>query len=249
MAKNPLVVADVTEKGLLWFRFKENPTVFLLSPAGKLQVKWRDVSEKKTLFRLVKNLLVPRLDEKLAIRPLKQQTWIEYPAPEKFRLYWCDETTDFVLKTTPDSKEGEKLSQPKTAIGNSRSGGSTKRCVKPLDVKDALEELRREFRFFREPTFNEVALKSGCVDQSSVRIGLTLGFWESQSLEEAKSTAEKAINLAGWLKFKEKNEPNPQLIALAKKAIDASSMDVIKRTKVILKNYPDLWYGVSASGV
>ena len=84
MVKNPLVVADRTEKGLLWFKFKDNRTIFLLSPLGKLQVKWNDVSEKRTLFRLVRNLLVPRPDETLSITPRKQQTWIDYPVPDSF---------------------------------------------------------------------------------------------------------------------------------------------------------------------
>ena len=98
MVKNPLVVADRTEKGLLWFKFRENRTVFLLSPLGKLQVKWNDVSEKRTLFRLLRSLLVAKPNEKLEIKPLKQQTWIEYPVPEYFKLYWCDQTTEFALK-------------------------------------------------------------------------------------------------------------------------------------------------------
>src|SRR3990170_4943905 len=108
MAKNPLVVADVTEKGLLWFRFIDNHTVFLLSPMGKLQVKWTDVSEKRTLYRLVKNLLVAKPNEKLLIRPVKQQTWIEYPVPDSFKLYWCDIASEFFLKTSDESKVGAK---------------------------------------------------------------------------------------------------------------------------------------------
>src|SRR3972149_1360996 len=110
MAKNPLVVADVTEKGLLWFRFIDNHTVFLLSPLGKLQVKWSDVSEKRTLFRLVKNLLVARSNEELLIRPVKQQTWIEYPVPESLKLYWCDNTSEYVLnKSRSRIVEGREL--------------------------------------------------------------------------------------------------------------------------------------------
>ena len=36
-------------EGLLWFKFKDSPTVFQLSPIGKLEVKWNDLDEKKTL--------------------------------------------------------------------------------------------------------------------------------------------------------------------------------------------------------
>jgi hypothetical protein len=98
MVKNPLVVADPTEKGLLWFKFKENQTVFQLSPMGNLQVKWTDESEKRTLFRLIKNLLVAKSNENLRITPKKQQVWIEYPVPDSFKLYWCDEVTEFERK-------------------------------------------------------------------------------------------------------------------------------------------------------
>lgn len=101
MANNPLVLAEPTEKGLLWFKFKDNTTVFQLSPMGKLQVKWKDVSEKKTLLRLVRYLLVARINEELKIEPLKQQTLIEYPVPDSFKLYWCDEETELVKKVPP----------------------------------------------------------------------------------------------------------------------------------------------------
>ena len=109
MGKNSsLVMADTTAKGLLWFKFKDSQTVFQLSPMGKLQVKWNDLHEKKTLYKLVKNLLVANLNEKLVIKPLKQQMWIEYPVPESFKLYWCDQATEFVLKKAPETKEEEK---------------------------------------------------------------------------------------------------------------------------------------------
>ena len=52
--------------------------------------------------------------------------------------------------------------------------------------------------------------------------------------------AKKAINLAGWLALKEKNQPNPQLIALTQQSINNSSMEVIERAQTILKNYPEL---------
>ena len=245
MVKNPLVVADRTEKGLLWFKFKDNHTVFLLSPLGKLQVKWSDVSEKRALFRLIKNLLVAKSNENLSITPLKQQTWIEYPVPDSFKLYWCDNTTEFVLKTSPETKEGQKMEESKTARGASGSGGTSKNDgetfkARWVTVIEAVEELRRELKFFREPTFNEVAIKSGCLDSQILRIGLGFAGWKTQSPEEAKWTAEQAINLAGWLWFRENGELNPQLISLSKKAIDAASLDAVGRGQVILKNCPDL---------
>ncbi len=38
MEKNSLVIADPTEKGILWFRFMENSTVFMLSSKGKWKI-------------------------------------------------------------------------------------------------------------------------------------------------------------------------------------------------------------------
>jgi len=224
MVKNPLVVADVTEKGLLWFRFIDNRTVFLLSPLGKLQVKWNDVSEKRTLFKLVRNLLVPRPDEKLSITPKKQQTWIDYPVPESFKLYWCDLESEFVLKKS--NENGEKQ-QPVEKF-------------EWMPVVEAVIELRRELRVFREPTFNEVAMKSGCLDSRILRIGLTLASWKEQSQQEAKWVAKQAIDLAGWLRFRKCGDLNPTLVALAKEAVDSASLKAIGRAQVILKNCPDL---------
>ena len=63
MMKYSLVVADITEKGLLWFKFNDNRPVFQLSLEGKLQVKWSDISKKRTLRGLVKNLLIVKINE------------------------------------------------------------------------------------------------------------------------------------------------------------------------------------------
>lgn len=105
IVNNPLMKSDTTEKGLIKFWFKSNPTLFMLSPNGKLQVKWNNLNEKKTLYRLVQNLLVAKLGEKLTITPLKQQTWIEYPVPESFKLYWCDKVSEFILKKEANAND------------------------------------------------------------------------------------------------------------------------------------------------
>jgi hypothetical protein len=228
MVRNDLVIVDVTAKGLLWFRFIDNRTVFLLSPSGKLQVKWNDVSEKRTLFRLLRNLLVPRPNQKLSITPKKQQTWIDYPVPNSFKLYWCDTETEFVLKTPSEKGNGEK--QNPCEMSNPEW----------MAVVDAVEELRRELRFFREPTFNEVAMKSGCLDSVTLRIGLSLAGWKEQSPEEARWVAKQAIELAGWLQFRKCGDLNPALVALAREAVDSASLKAIGRAQVILKNCPDL---------
>lgn len=76
----------------------------------------------------------------------------------------------------------------------------------PIDekVENAVEELRREFRFLREPTVKEVAIKVGEVPETvrSVlyRLAPKIG-WREQEKGEAEKEAEEAINLAGWLKW------------------------------------------------
>ena len=249
MVKNPLVIADRTEKGLLWFKFKENRTVFLLSPLGKLQAKWNDVSEKRTLFRLVRNLLVAVTNEKLLIKPVKQQTWIEYPVPESFKLYWCDSASEFVLSKTSDSEEAAE-SGKKVSTGECASAGGPKvvgKSSRPVEgrsmvcfVLETLEELRRELRFLREPTLNEVALKSGCLKIDDLKTGLIFGHWKEQSHEVAKVLAERSLNLAAWIRLREKGELNPRLIFLAKEAIDRASLEALGRSQIILKNSPEL---------
>ena len=236
-ANNTLVVLAPTKKGLLWFRFVDSRTVFQLSPMGKLQVKWGDLNEKRTLYKLVKNLLIATPNEKIVIKPLKQQLWIEYPVPESLKLYWCDTTTELVLKTQPENKTDD-FKPSKTSGGKPVNAGASrseksKRGVRPIDVKNALEELRREFRFFLEPTSNEVALKSDRLDSITLKIGLTLGFWKNQTPQEAKDVAEKAINLTGWLKIRESGELNIQLVALSNEAVNAASLEVIRRAQHI----------------
>jgi hypothetical protein len=239
MAKNPLVVADRTEKGLLWFKFKDNRTVFLLSPMGKLQVKWNDVSEKRTLFRLIRNLLVPRPNETLSITPRKQQTWIDYPVPDSFKLYWCDQTTEFVLKKPPETRE-EAQQKVSVAIGtDSGDIGAAKRDVttEVEIVREALNILRGKLTFFREPTLEEVALKLGREPRPVLEMLLGFAGWKRQSPREAEKTAEAAINLAGLLRWRKEGKQDPELEALYQKAIQGSLTSTIERAQAIYKNY------------
>ena len=46
--------------------------------------------------------------------------------------------------------------------------------------------------------------------------------------------------MGGWISFKEKGEPNLQLIALSQRAIDSAPMKAMSRAQLILKNNPDL---------
>lgn len=242
MVKNPLVVADLTEKGLLWFKFKKNRTVFLLSPMGKMQVKWTDVSEKRTLFRLVKSLLVAKPNEKLVITPLKQQTWIEYPVPDSFKLYWCDQTTEFVLKKSPETREEEQQKGPASTGTDSANIGVVKRDV-PTEVeivREALNSLRGKLTFFREPTLEEIALKLGREPEPVLVMLLGLAGWKRQSPREAEKTAEDAINLTGWLRWRKEGKQDPELEALYKEAMHRSLTSTIERAQDIFKNYPFL---------
>lgn len=257
LAKNSLVTVEQTKKGLLWFHFKESRTVFTLSPTGKLQVKWSDLHEKRILYKQIRNLLVAKPNEKLTIKPLKQQMWIEYPVPESFRIYWCDHWAEFGLKKTSETTEAERTAHPEVAEifkrkslhkieEENRISEFREQATK---IKKAIEELRHEFRCFREPTLNEIALKSGCLDTRNLRIFLCTADWKSESQEETKRVTEQAINLAGWLRFKEKGELKPRLIAMSKEALESASMKAIEKAQVILKNYPTLVPNVEAAEV
>lgn len=102
-----LFVWDRTEKDIIWFRVKETTTVFLLSPRGKMQVKWEDPEEKRILLKVVKSVLTPKQGEKLSIKPIRQQAFVTYPPPEKFRLYWCDEITEYERRTLQKELYGD----------------------------------------------------------------------------------------------------------------------------------------------
>jgi hypothetical protein len=238
MVKNDLVKVDVTAKGMLWYMFKNNSTVFLLSPSGKLQVKWNNDSEKRTLFKLIKELLVAKPSEKLSIRPLKQQTWIDYPVPDSFKLYWCDQTTEFVLKNVPEAKEEEQQKGPLSIGINSGNIGVAKRDVKAeLEiVGEALNILRGKLTFFREPTLEEVALKLGREPGPVLEMLLGFAGWKRQSPPEAEKTAGKAINLAGWLRWRKEGKQDPELETLYQKAIQGSLTGTIERAQAIFKN-------------
>jgi hypothetical protein len=57
-------------------------------------------------------------------------------------------------------------------------------------VKNTLEELRNEFRYLQEPTLNEFALKSDCLDPSFIRIALIGMQWKPQSSDYSRRLAE-----------------------------------------------------------
>jgi hypothetical protein len=238
MVKNDLVKVDVTAKGMLWFMFKNNSTVFLLSPSGKLQVKWNNDSEKRTLFKLIKELLVAKPSEKLSIRPLKQQTWIDYPVPDSFKLYWCDQTSEFVLKKSPETKEEEQQKGPVSIGTDSGNIGVVKRDVttEVEIVREALNSLRCKLTFFREPTLEEVAFKLGREPGPVLEMLLGFAGWKRQSPRKAEKTAEKAINLAGWLRWRKEGKQDPELETLYQKAIQGSLTGTIERAQAIFKN-------------
>jgi len=123
----------------------------------------------------------------------------------------------------------------------------------PLErkVKKTLEELRREYRFFREPTVEEVAVKIGELPETTRSILYKLApetEWKEQEKEQAKEEAKESINLAGWMKWlkqgDEYGEYSPtQIEELNKKAEQKKQQatpDVAERAERILENYPEL---------
>jgi hypothetical protein len=109
-------------------------------------------------------------------------------------------------------------------------------------VRKVLEKLRCELRFFKEPTVKQVACRAGMSPETVESILYALApktGWEEPQ-ENAEKGAEDAINLAGWLCWKQKGEQNSQLEELSAEAINNASKDIERRAQDILRMYPDL---------
>ena len=150
--KSGVMASYITQKGLLWFRFKETGTIFVAS-SNRLQVKWDSPDEKRLLFKLVKNLLVPRQGETLKTTPSQQQLQVPYPPPEEFKLYWCDETTEYEKK--PNSQDNKEIRSEISGIRECYVSNDTVEAGKrlmllvntmlPTEWKDELEPLIGDF--------------------------------------------------------------------------------------------------------
>lgn len=110
------------------------------------------------------------------------------------------------------------------------------------NVRKALEDLRCELRFFIEPTVKQVACRAGKHPElvESILYALAPETRWKEPQEHAEREAKDAINLAGWLRWKQKGERNSQLEALSTEAINNASKDTERRAQDILENYPDL---------
>ena len=110
-------------------------------------------------------------------------------------------------------------------------------------VERTVEELRRELRFFREPTAKEVATRVGETPENTrsalYKLAPKVG-WREQTEEEAWKEAAEAINLAGWLVWLNKGEQNQELDRIAKKNIQNTSDRVLKRAEKIAENLSEL---------
>jgi len=105
LAESQVIVAEKTEKGLIWFTVKGTKTVFTLSPYGRLQVKWNNPEEKKVLLKIIKTLIAPKQGQKFRMKPTGQQPFIRYPPPPNFKLWWCDEETEYHKQTAKRTSE------------------------------------------------------------------------------------------------------------------------------------------------
>ncbi|MDI9577925.1 MAG: hypothetical protein QM398_07315 [Thermoproteota archaeon] len=230
LAKNTLVILEKTKKGLLWFRFSGSQTVFQLSPTGKLQVKWSDQHEKNMLYKLVKNLLVASPNEKLIIKPLRQQTWIEYPVPKSFKVYWCGEFDVLMLKKTP--QKIEKRKRQGVPRGTIKAGRCLFKKISPAQIDVLLEAFKDSGKFNKNQ--NPPVYKIS---------------FQQKSLKEAERMAADVINLAGWLCWKKRNEKNRILDLFYKQAIDSASPDVIKWAQEIATAFPGLAAKITSNGI
>jgi hypothetical protein len=110
-------------------------------------------------------------------------------------------------------------------------------------IRKAIEELRNEFRFFKEPTAKDVALKVGInpttVESILYELAPQTGWSETDEKTEKKD-AEDALNLAGYLACEKSAESNPELKQKLEEAKAKASKRVQQRAQKILNNYPNL---------
>ena len=181
-----MLVTEKTQKGLIWFHFKKSRTVFQLSPNGKLQVKWNSFEEKKILLKLLKSLFVSNND-KIFVKPEKQQTWISYPPPENFKLYWCDETTEYSQKPSL-----EKPSETSFSIDYSKVLGN----IANLNIEghpfEALDGLAHVIMMLHDKQQKEKLLPK--LNNAYARLNSIQGYTFTDTLLKRNQTA-KAIVL------------------------------------------------------
>ena len=113
-------------------------------------------------------------------------------------------------------------------------------------VRKALEELRCEFKFFIEPTAEQVACRAGklptVVEPVLYALANDTG-WEPQ--ENPEGEAQHAINVAGWLIWGESKDQDPKMQTIANKEINKASKSTLRRAQMIAQNYPTLAAKVS----
>jgi hypothetical protein len=218
LCQSGIAIVEKTEKGLIWLRFKDTKTVFLLSPGGRIQVRWANLEEKKVLLKILKNMLVPLEGQNVSIKPLKQQLFIEYPPPPNFKLYWCETSVEY-------AKHAEFEPQLKEA------------------VEKAVEELRLQLCFLREPTVKEVAAKIGKTPETVrpllYELAPKIG-WKEQDGEEAEMEAEEIINLSGVLKWLQNGQQDSGLAKKAEAALKAASIHVTDAAKKVIEKLPEI---------
>ena len=110
-------------------------------------------------------------------------------------------------------------------------------------VREAVDELRREFFFLREPTVKEVALKVGELPEKVRETLYNIApkiVWMEQEKDEIEKEAENIINLSGWLKWLKKGAQNSELAKLAEDAMQTASPHTVEMAKRILENFPEI---------
>lgn len=119
------------------------------------------------------------------------------------------------------------------------------------EVKNVVKKLRHEYRFLREPTVKEVAIKIGKAPENIRSLLYELApktGWKEQEKGQAKDEAKESINLAGWLKWLQEGDKSgkyspaqiEELNRKAKEEIELATPSVIERAERIVKNYPGL---------
>ena len=132
---------------------------------------------------------------------------------------------------------------PPTSEAKTAASTESKANVKVEEaVGRALEDLRLELCFFREPTVKEVACRVGVKPAVAETVLYALapksGWMEPD--EYAEKDARDVINLAGWLSLESKDGLTLELKMICQKEKDRARVGMLKRAQGILSRFPTL---------
>jgi hypothetical protein len=205
--------------------------------------------EKRIFYKLVKNLLVATPGNRFHLRPLKQQTWIEYPVPKSFKLYWCDQSTELTVRKKTNSVPKEVIEAYNSGFYKSENYWLKKNAKENLD--DLMGTYMRMSKKIEEiiEKNNKILANQYTIED----ILLADLIWENAtdcfSISEIEKRTEEGMILAGCTLWKLKNDNRPIMYQAFKRAVESTHEQSYKLGLSIAKVYPELAAKLLPNGV